>query len=57
MNLPNVFTGYAYLLDSNNKIRWQRCGAAEEGDILSLTVCMDSLLTEDKPVVPQGQLK
>lgn len=48
MNLPNVFTGYAFLLDTDNKIRWQRCGEAEEGDILSLHVCVDTLLMGNK---------
>lgn len=44
--LPNVFTGYAYLLDKDNKIRWKGSGQALESEVETLLQCTDQLLQE-----------
>jgi hypothetical protein len=44
--LPNVFTGYAYLLDKDNKIRWRGSGQALESEVEALLRCTDELLRE-----------
>jgi len=42
--LPNVYTGYAFLLDRDNKIRWKASGLAQDHEVQSLMDCTDELL-------------
>ena len=44
--LPNVYTGYAYLLDRDNKIRWRGSGQALESEVEVLLQCTEELLKE-----------
>mmetsp|Transcript_30448 Transcript_30448/g.52134 ORF Transcript_30448/g.52134 Transcript_30448/m.52134 type:complete len:247 (-) Transcript_30448:68-808(-) len=44
--LPNVYTGYAFLLDRNNKIRWKGSGQAHPEEVEALLRCTDELLAE-----------
>lgn len=44
--LPNVYTGYAYLLDSHNQVRWQGCGEALPEEVETMIKCTEELLGE-----------
>ena len=44
--LPNVYTGYAYLLDRDNKVRWRGSGQATEQEIEAMLECTEQLLQE-----------
>ena len=46
LELPNKYTGYAYLLDKNNKVRWRGCGQAEPHELEILYKCTDQLVAE-----------
>lgn len=43
--LPNKYTGYVYLLDKNNKIRWRGSGNAEKYEIDNLFKITDELIS------------
>lgn len=45
LKLPNKFTGYSFLLDRENRIRWRACGVAEENADLMLRA-IEALLKE-----------
>lgn len=44
--LPNKFTGYVYLLDRSNRVRWHGCGHAEDADLENLRRLVDQLIAE-----------
>jgi ATPase complex subunit ATP10 len=44
--LPNVYTGYAYLLDKDNRVRWRGSGQALEGEVEVMLLCAQELLQE-----------
>lgn len=44
--LPNKYTGYAYLLDKNDKIRWRGSGQATDEEVETLLKCAKQLLSE-----------
>jgi hypothetical protein len=46
--LPNKFTGYAYLIDSEGRVRWRGIGHAQEEDLQALQRCATALLEEEE---------
>ena len=48
LDLPNFFTGYAYLLDQDHRIRWKGCGLAKPHEIEHLIQCAEQLVSEIK---------
>jgi len=44
--LPNVYTGYAFLLDRHNKIRWRGSGQAHPEEVQILLEVTQELLDE-----------
>ena len=46
MRIPNKYTGYLFLLDGQNRVRWRGSGQAEEKDLESLFRGIDDLLLE-----------
>jgi ATPase complex subunit ATP10 len=46
--LPNQYTGYAYLLDGEGRVRWKGCGEALPHEIDALLSCTHSLLMEEQ---------
>ena len=48
LELPNKYTGYAFLLDKDNKVRWRGCGQAEPHELETLYQCTEQLLAEAK---------
>jgi hypothetical protein len=43
-----VYTGYVYLVDKENNVRWRGSGKATEGEVLSMLNCVDMLLAEQQ---------
>lgn len=41
-----MYTGYAFLLDRQNRIRWQGCGEATQEEILTMITCAERLVKE-----------
>jgi len=48
LSLPNVYTGYAYLLDEQNRVRWHGCGEATEEEVKTLLTCAQQLVEEQQ---------
>ena len=46
LDLPNVFTGYAFLVDSKMRVRWRGCGLARPEEIQNLIKCAEMLSQE-----------
>jgi len=46
--LPNVYTGYAYLLDEKNRVRWHGCGEGTEEEVQGLLKCAQVLVNEQQ---------
>lgn len=44
--LPNKFTGYCFLVDEKNRIRWRGHGKASDGEIDILINCAKALINE-----------
>jgi ATP10 protein len=55
LELPNKYTGYAYLLDQQNRVRWRGCGQAEEGEIQAMIKCAELLVEEGNREQQQQQ--
>jgi hypothetical protein len=45
--LPNKYTGYVYLLDSNNLVRWKGSGKATDEELAVLVKCAKDLLKNE----------
>jgi predicted transcriptional regulator len=43
-----VYTGYVYLVDKENNVRWRGSGKATEGEVQSMLNCVDMLLAEQQ---------
>mmetsp|Transcript_19694 Transcript_19694/g.19794 ORF Transcript_19694/g.19794 Transcript_19694/m.19794 type:complete len:236 (+) Transcript_19694:178-885(+) len=48
LRIPNKYTGYIFLLDSNNRIRWRACGSASTTDTDLLIKMTNALIDENK---------
>lgn len=46
MHIPNKYTGYIFLLDKNNRVRWRASGLPIEGELDCLYKCIDELKNE-----------
>lgn len=46
LQVPNKFTGYAFLLDSSNRIRWRGCGQAKPEEVETMIQCAQQLVRE-----------
>ena len=60
MCIPNKYTGYLFLLDKENRVRWRGSGRAEESDLNLLFRGIDELLVETKlqrPLSPRGKVR
>jgi len=59
LQLPNKYTGYVYLLDGDNKVRWKGCGTAKEEEVQVMLRCAESLLEEarNKGIAKQAELR
>jgi hypothetical protein len=42
--LPKKYTGYSYLLDNQNRIRWRGCGMAQQEEVDAMLRCASELL-------------
>jgi ATPase complex subunit ATP10 len=43
LSLPNIFTGYIFILDRDNRIRWKACGEPTEDEIRTAVAVIRSL--------------
>lgn len=43
LDLPKKYSGYTFLLDKNNRIRWRACGQAKPEDIPNMLNCAKQL--------------
>jgi hypothetical protein len=48
LELPNKYTGYAFLLDKDNKVRWRGCGQADPHELDTLFKCAETLVKGEK---------
>lgn len=46
--LPNIYTGYIFLLDRNNMIRWRASGFATLDELDTLVTIANTLLENDR---------
>ncbi len=46
--LPNKFTGYVYLVDGANRVRWRACGLATEAEAERMLKCAEGLYKEQE---------
>ena len=51
LSVPNVYSGYAYLVDAQNRVRWRGCGLARPADLMALRRATEALLDEAAPAV------
>jgi hypothetical protein len=48
LKIPNRVTGYAYLLDKQNKVRWIGTGKGTEQELEYLFSCTEQLLQQEQ---------
>ena len=46
LDIPNVFTGYVFLIDNKGRVRWRGCGLAKPEEIKTLIKCAELLSQE-----------
>jgi hypothetical protein len=54
LELPNKYTGYAYLLDRENRVRWRGSGQSQDGEVDTLIQCVEQLRAEQQQAGGQG---
>lgn len=47
LELPNKYTGYAYLLDRNGLVRWRGCGKPRVDELETLYDLAEKLILEN----------
>lgn len=51
--VPNKFTGYVYLLDKHNRVRWKGCGVPHPHELEYLVKACHDLIEEEKNMVDE----
>lgn len=46
LSLPNIYTGYVYVLDRENKVRWKASGEPTQKEIKSIFEAFQQLQEE-----------
>jgi ATPase complex subunit ATP10 len=52
LGVPNLLSGYVFLLDRKGRVRWRASGMATEQELDSMAMCTSRLLQEEKSLKP-----
>lgn len=55
--VPNKFTGYVYLLDKDNRVRWKGCGIPHPHEVEYLVKACHDLIEEEKNIIEEKKKK